>query len=130
MAVDADAIDLPDVVAEVRAAFDAYEAALLANDVTAMDGWFWDDERTVRYGIGEVQHGFAAVAAWRRTTEPVPADRTLTHVVVTAHGPDHAVVSCEFRNGAAPAIGRQMQTWVRTGDGWRVVAAHVSMLSP
>jgi hypothetical protein len=26
-------------------------------------------------------------------------------------------------------VGRQMQTWVRFAEGWRVVAAHVSVIN-
>jgi ketosteroid isomerase-like protein len=123
------ALDDASVVAEVRAAFEAYEQALLANDVGAMDTAFWDDERLVRYGIGEIQHGYGEVAAWRATATPVPANRRHERVGVTAFGPDLAVVSLEFRNGDAPSSGRQSQVWARLGDGWRVVHAHVSVLT-
>lgn len=129
MAIGPDDLDEPGVLAEVRAAFEAYEAALLGNDVEAMDDWFWDDPRTVRYGLAEIQHGFAAISAWRRAAAPVPADRRVVGVRITAHGADVATVTCEFRNGDDPTTGRQSQTWVRTPAGWRVVSAHVSMLA-
>ena len=116
------------VEAEVRAAFEAYEQALIANDVAAMDAAFWDDERVVRFGIAEIQHGFEEVAAWRATATPVPTSRRHERIVVTAFCADLAVVSLEFRNGDASAVGRQSQVWARLSGGWSVVHAHVSML--
>ena len=116
------------VVAEVRAAFEDYERALVANDVATMDAAFWDDERVVRFGIAEIQHGFASVAAWRAAATPVPADRRHDRVTITAFSRDLAVVSLEFRNGASPVAGRQSQVWARLAPGWQVVHAHVSML--
>lgn len=113
---------------EVRAAFDAYEAALVANDVDAMDRWFWSDDRVVRFGIADVQHGFTEVAAWRRTATPVPTTRRLFRVDVVAFGPDVAVATCEFRNGDDRQLGRQTQVWARTAAGWRIASAHVSMI--
>jgi hypothetical protein len=121
------AIDRPGTVAEVRAAFDEYELALVANDVAAMNAWFWNDERVVRYGIAEEQYGGAAVATWREDATAVPADRQLTRVRVTVFGDDVAAVDCEFRNGDDTAIGRQSQTWIRVDDAWRIARAHVSM---
>ena len=110
--------DEPEVVAEVRAAFEAYERALLANDVAAMDGAFWDDPRVVRFGIAEIQHGFAEVAEWRSTATPVPTDRHHERVTITAFGRDLAVTSLVFRNGDASATGRQSQVWARLAGGW------------
>jgi hypothetical protein len=133
-ALDASGVDRPDVVAEVRAAFEAYERALVANDVAELDQWFWDDPRVVRYGIAEQQYGSDAIRAWRGTTDPVPADRRIERVVVLAVGDDSAVVSCEFTDGDRRRVGRQTQTWARVGDraagaaSWRVVAAHVSVI--
>jgi hypothetical protein len=127
-------VDRPEVIAEVRAAFEAYERALVANDVAELDRWFWDDPRVVRYGIAEQQYGSETIRAWRRRTDPVPADRRIEHVVVVAVGADSAVVSCEFTDGDRARIGRQTQTWARVGDrtagaaSWRVIAAHVSVI--
>ncbi len=120
-------IDGPDVVAEVTAAFEAYEAALLRHDIAEMDRWFWDDPRVVRFGIADHQYGAAEVAAWRRTTTPVPADRTHRRVTISAFGRDSAVAHLLFSNGDSPTWGRQTQVWVRFPDGWKIVAAHVSM---
>ena len=113
---------------EVRACFEAYEQALLANDVDAMDAWFWDDPAVVRFGISECQYGPTEIAAWRRATHPVPADRRHVHTTVVAHGDDLAVVTLEFANGERPGRGRQSQVWARTPAGWRIVHAHVSVI--
>ncbi len=118
-----------EVAAEVLAAFEAYEQALLANDVAELDRWFWDDARTVRYGIAECQYGAEAVAAWRATAEPVPADRRIGPVVVQPWSDDLATVDCEFRNGDRPGVGRQSQLWRRFPEGWRIVRAHVSVIA-
>jgi ketosteroid isomerase-like protein len=122
-------IDLPEVVAEVRAAFERYEAALVANDVPALNALFHDDPRTIRYGGGENLYGHAEIEAFRAARSPVGLARTLTKTVITSYGRDHAVASTLFRRRSAPGkIGRQMQTWVRFAGGWRVVAAHVSLI--
>jgi len=117
-----------DASAEVAALFDAYEEALVANDVEAMDAAFWDDPRVVRFGIAEVQVGIEAIRQWRRTANPVPKDRRITsrHVLVLA--PDVVAVDITFRNGDAPGLGRQSQTWQRIDGTWRIVRAHVSMI--
>ena len=127
-------INQPEIVAEVAAAFDEYERALVANDIDTMNELFWDAPDVVRYGIGEVQHGGAAIRAWRASCEPVPASRRLHRTVVTTFGRDHATVSTEFTSDAKSLLGRQMQTWVRLGSadgrwgGWKIVAAHVSLI--
>ena len=126
---DAMDIDLPEVVAEVRAAFDRYETALVSNDVNALDGFFRDDPRTVRYGVNENLYGFAEIAAFRAARSPVALGRKLSRTVITTYGRDFAVASTLYERPSAPGrVGRQMQTWVRFPDGWRVVAAHVSLL--
>jgi ketosteroid isomerase-like protein len=112
----------------VHAAFLAYEDALMRNDVAEMDEWFWPDERLVRFGLADMQHGAREVAAWRRTSPGVPSNRAHERVTVTAFDADTAVVALEFRNGSSPEIGRQSQLWRRTDRGWRVVHAHVSMM--
>jgi hypothetical protein len=119
-------IDRADVVEEVARAFADYEQALVAQDHAALDRWFWDDPRVVRYGIREVQYSHAAIAAWRPRSPHVGDDRTLRNTVITAFGPDHAIVATEFFRPGGTAVGRQSQTWARLADGWRVVHAHVS----
>jgi hypothetical protein len=122
-------IDLPEVVAQVQAAFDRYEQALIANDVASLDAMFHDDPRTIRYGGGENLYGFQAIEAFRAARSPLGLARTLSKTVITTYGRDHAVASTLFHRASAPAkIGRQMQTWVRFAVGWRVVAAHVSLI--
>ncbi|UOK70041.1 oxalurate catabolism protein HpxZ [Ancylobacter polymorphus] len=122
-------IDLPEVVAEVRAAFERYERALVANDVAELDALFWDDARTLRYGGGENLYGIAAIRAFRAARSPAGLERTLDGTVITTYGRDMAVASTLFRRETAPGrVGRQMQTWMRTPEGWKVVAAHVSVI--
>jgi len=133
MAVSMSELNRPDVVAQVTAAFDAYERALVDNDIATMNALFWSTPQTVRYGIAEVQHGGEAIQRWRETCEPVPRSRRLHRTVVTTYGDDHATVSTEFTSDATLLLGRQMQTWVRfdTGGafgGWTIVAAHVSLI--
>jgi hypothetical protein len=124
-------IDLPEVVAEVRAAFDRYEQALTANDVETLDAMFRDDPRTVRYGVGESLYGYAEIKAFRAARSPVALGRTLSKTVITTYGRDFAVASTLYARPSAPGkTGRQMQTWVRFAEGWRVVAAHVSLIDP
>jgi hypothetical protein len=123
-------INLPDVVAEVNAAFVEYERALIANEIETMNALFWNATETVRYGIAEIQHGGNAIRQWRETCAPVPASRKLHRTIITTFGTDFAIVSTEFTSDTTPLIGRQMQSWVRIGDGikWKIVAAHVSLI--
>jgi Protein of unknown function (DUF3225) len=122
-------IDLPEVVAEVRAAFARYEQALVTNDVTVLDATFHEDARTIRYGTNEILYGFAEIAAFRAARSPVGLMRRLTKTVITTYGRDFAVASTLFRRETMPGkVGRQMQTWVRFPAGWQVVAAHVSVV--
>ena len=122
-------IDLPDVVAEVKAAFAGYEKALMENDVAALNALFRDDPRTIRYGAAEILYGHAEIAAYRAARSPVGLARTLSRTAITTFGRDFAVAATLFHRPTAPGkVGRQMQTWVRFADGWRIVAAHVSMI--
>jgi hypothetical protein len=122
-------IDLPEVVAEVREAFDAYEVALVNNDVAALDRLFHDDPRTIRYGGGEILYGYDAIKAFRGARSPVGLGRTISQTVITTYGREFATASTLYeRPSAAGKIGRQMQTWVKFPEGWRVVAAHVSLI--
>jgi hypothetical protein len=123
-------VDLPDVVAEVTAAFERYEQALVSNDVAVLDSIFRDDPRVIRYGVGENLYGYQEIAAFRAARSPAGLARTLSKTVITAYGRDVAVASTLFhRASMAGKIGRQMQTWVRFPEGWRVVAAHVSVIA-
>jgi hypothetical protein len=122
-------VDLQDVVAEVRDAFTLYEKALTSNDVAALDGLFRKDQKTLRYGIGENLYGHEAIAAFRAARNPAGLMRNLAKTVITAYGRDTAVASTLFYRASAPdKVGRQMQTWIRFAEGWRIVAAHVSII--
>src|SRR5262249_16939648 len=122
-------IDLPNVVAGVKAAFARYEKALMENDVAALDAIFHDDPRTIRYGGTENLYGYGEIAAFRAARSPAGLARTLSKTVITTYGRDFAVASTLFERASAPGkIGRQMQTWVRFAQGWQVVAAHVSLI--
>jgi hypothetical protein len=121
--------DLPEVVAEVRAEFERYEKALVSNDVATLDTIFHKDPRTIRYGGSEILYGYAEIAAFRAARSPAGLARTLSRTVISTYGRDHAVASTLFHRPSVPGkIGRQMQTWVRFKEGWRVVAAHVSLI--
>ncbi|HZV21659.1 MAG TPA: oxalurate catabolism protein HpxZ [Hyphomicrobiales bacterium] len=122
-------IDDSEVVAEVRAAFERYEEALISNDVTALNSLFRNDPRTIRYGVGENLYGYDEIKAFRAARSPIGLDRRLDRTVITVYGKDFAVASTLFyRDGAPGKVGRQMQSWVRFPDGWRIVAAHVSII--
>ncbi len=122
-------IDLPEVVAEVTAEFQRYEKALMENDVATLNAQFHHDPRTIRYGGGENLYGHAEIAAFRGARAPAGLARTLSRTVITTYGRDFAVASTLYDRPSFPGkIGRQMQTWARFPQGWRIVAAHVSMI--
>jgi hypothetical protein len=122
-------VDLPEIVAEVTAAFEHYERSLVSNDVAALDALFHDDFRTVRYGATENLYGHDEIKAFRGARSPVGLMRALSKTVITTYGRDFAVASTLFRRGTAPGrVGRQTQTWVRCKEGWRVVVGHVSVI--
>jgi hypothetical protein len=123
-------INIPEVLAEVEAAFARHERALVGNDVTVLEELFWDDARTIRYGAGENLHGMEEIRAFRRARSPVGLARRLERTVITTFGLDLATACTLFLRDSAPGrIGRQSQTWVRLpGLGWRIVAAHVSSI--
>jgi hypothetical protein len=113
----------------VKAAFAQYEQALIANDVDALNETFRDDPRTIRYGMAENLYGYAEIVSFRVGRAPVGLARTLDRTVITTYGRDFATASTLFERVTVPGkIGRQMQTWVKFPDGWRVVAAHVSLI--
>ena len=122
-------LDLPEVVAEVATEFERYEKALVSNDVATLDAIFRKDPRTIRYGGGENLYGYAEVAAFRAARSPAGLARTLAKTVISTYGRNHAVASTLYYRTTMPGkVGRQMQTWVRFPEGWRVVAAHVSVI--
>jgi hypothetical protein len=122
-------INLPDVLAEVTEAFARYEAALTSNDVEALNALFWTGAPTIRYGIAENLYGPGEIAAFRAARSPAGLARSLSRTQITTYGRDMAVAAALFHRASAQGkIGRQMQTWVRMPEGWRVVAAHVSLI--
>jgi hypothetical protein len=121
--------NLPGPLAEVEAAFVRYEAALVSNDIATLDELFLDAPETVRYGIAENQYGNEAIRAFRALRSSGGLGRRLAGTVITTYGHDTATASTLFYRASAPGkVGRQMQTWIRTEDGWRVAAAHVSII--
>src|SRR3984957_17991643 len=122
-------VDLPDVLAEVAAQFARYEKALVSNDVAVLDELFRADARTLRYGIGENLYGYDAISAFRAARSPAGLMRKTAKTVITTYGRDTAVASTLFYRDSLPGrVGRQMQTWVRFPEGWKIVAAHVSII--
>jgi Protein of unknown function (DUF3225) len=122
-------VDLPDVLAEVTEQFARYEQALVSNDVAVLDALFRPDPRTLRYGIGENLYGYDAIMAFRAGRSPVGLMRKTAKTWITTYGRDSAVASTLFyRDALKGKVGRQMQTWVRFPEGWRIVAAHVSII--
>jgi Protein of unknown function (DUF3225) len=122
-------INLPDVMSEVKAAFMRYEQALVSNDVATLDELFLNSDRTIRYGMGENLYGTAEIAAFRAGRPSVGLERTLERTVITTYGRDMATAWTLFRRASlGTRIGRQSQVWMRTPAGWRVTAAHVSVI--
>jgi hypothetical protein len=123
-------VNLPAVVAEVEAAFARYEDALVNNRIDVLDELFWPSPATVRYGVSENLVGIEAIRAFRAARPSAGLARTLAATVITTFGHDFATAMTEFRRAGSDRVGRQSQTWVRFAAGWRVVAAHVSLLAP
>jgi ketosteroid isomerase-like protein len=121
-------VNEPDVLAEVTAAVDAYETALMTNDVAALDGFFRDAPETVRYGVAENLYGFEAIAAFRIGRSGGSPQRSRLRMEITTFGRDFAVANVEFQREGAKRTGRQSQAWVRAETGWKIVSAHVSLL--
>jgi Protein of unknown function (DUF3225) len=122
-------VDLSEVLAEVTEQFARYEKALVSNDIAVLDELFRDDARTLRYGIGENLYGYDAITAFRAARSPAGLMRKTAQTVITSYGRDTAVASTLFYRDSAPGrVGRQMQTWVRFAEGWKIVAAHVSII--
>ena len=122
-------VDLPDVLADVTAQFERYEKALVSNDIAVLGELFRNDARTLRYGVGEILYGYEAISAFRAARSPIGLGRTTDKTVITTYGRDTAVASTLFYRDSLPGkVGRQMQTWVRFPEGWKIVAAHVSII--
>jgi hypothetical protein len=122
-------VNIPDVQAELEAAFACYEAALIANDIETLNRLFWDSPLTLRYGVSELQYSHDEIARFRRERGAIAQQRTLRNTRITTFGQDYGVANTEFVRQGSNRLGRQSQTWVRTDDGWKIVAAHVSFLA-
>ncbi len=120
--------NLPDVVAEVRERFEAYETALIEKDVDVLDATFWNSPHTIRYAMAEHGYGFDEIHAHRVARPPGPGIKeSRRRLEILTLGRDYAVVNLEFKVRGKDLIGRQSQTWARFPDvGWKVVGAHVS----
>jgi 1-carboxybiuret hydrolase subunit AtzH-like protein len=121
-------INIPDVVAELSAAFDAYERALIANDIETLNRSFWNSPHTLRYGVRELLYGHAEIAEFRRRRGAVDQRRSLRNRRITTFGRDFGVANTEYIPRGSDKVGRQSQTWVRTECGWKIVSAHVSFM--
>jgi hypothetical protein len=121
-------INIPEVVAEVKAAFERYEKALNANDVEALDSAFWNDPRVIRYSLMDNAYGFEAIHASRLARPKADMTRTISNTVITTFSRDLATANTEFQRVESGRRGRQSQTWARMPEGWRVVSAHVSFM--
>ena len=123
-------INQPEILHEVSAAFARYEDALVNNRVEVLDELFWTNPLTVRYGAAENLYGIDEIRAFRQARPSAGLARTLRRTVITTYGRDFAVASTLFRRVGGNKLGRQQQSWVRFPEGWRVVAAHVSLIDP
>ena len=122
-------INLPDVVAEVTSVVERYEAALVSNDVEVLDTLFWNSPHTLRYGAGENLYGYDEIRAFRAQRSPQGLARQVLRTAITTYGRDFATANLEFQRDGSTRTGRQSQTWMRPPEGWRVVAAHVSLMT-
>jgi hypothetical protein len=122
-------INIPEVLAEVTTQFARYEKAVTANEVEVLDELFWNSPHTLRYGATENLYGYDAIAAFRAGRPSQGLERVILKTVITTYGHDFATANVEFQRTGSTRSGRQSQTWLRTPDGWRVVAAHVSLLA-
>lgn len=121
-------INLPEIVAEVRAVFERYEAALLANDVPVLEELFWRSPHTIRYGVGENLHGWDQISAFRRARKTGAFKRALADTVITTYGRDFATANTLYRREGFDRVGRESKVLMRTAAGWRIVSAHVSLI--
>jgi hypothetical protein len=121
-------VDIPEVLSELVATFEAYETALVTNDIEMLNNLFWDSPATVRYGTREVerQYGHAEIAAFRLKRGAVNQPRILRNQRITTFGRDFGIANTEYLMPGSDKLGRQSQTWVRTESGWKIVSAHVS----
>jgi hypothetical protein len=130
MSGEAIEINAPEVVAELRAIYPLYEAALVTNDVDTLVAFFWDSPLATRFGVMENLHGFAEIASFRKGRSGTNLARTIHRLDIVAFGQNCAQINLEFAREAEGqrVLGRQSQTWVRFAEGWRIISAHISLL--
>ena len=121
-------VNLPEALAELTAAFEAYERALIGNDIEGLNNLFWESPLTLRYGVRELLYSHAEIARFRRERGPVDQRRTLRNTRITTFGRDFGTANTEYIPFGTERIGRQSQAWIRTAQGWKIVAAHVSFI--
>ena len=121
-------INHPQALAELTAAFEAYERALVGNDIEGLNNLFWESELTLRYGVKELLYSHAEIAQFRRSRGPIDQRRTLRNTRITTFGRDFGTANTEYVPFGTERIGRQSQTWMRTAQGWKIVSAHVSFI--
>ncbi|KAA6457600.1 oxalurate catabolism protein HpxZ [Acidobacteria bacterium AB60] len=124
-------INDPAVIAELAALYSRYEDALVTNDVDTLMSMFWDGDQVMRFGVSENLYGPEQLQAFRRGRPAANLARTIERIDIVSFGSDFASITLEFKRDVHNKIvcGRQSQTWVRMPEGWRIVAAHVSLLA-
>lgn len=127
MTAGAEEFDRAATESEIRAEFDAYEAALGANDVERLVGFFWNDPRATRLGSDGGLYGYEQIAGFRRGRDVSDVQRELFEIRIEALSPDFGVATCEYRRIGSGRRGAQSQVWMRRPEGWRIVSAHVSL---
>jgi hypothetical protein len=121
-------VNLPEAVSELTAAFEAYERALIGNDIEGLNSLFRESPLTLRYGVRELLYSHAEIAKFRRDRGPVDQRRTLRNTRITTFGRDFGTANTEYVPFGTERVGRQSQTWMRTPQGWKIVSAHVSFI--
>lgn len=123
-------IDSPAQKKEILDLFIKYEEALVSSDLVALHDFFWDSPLTLRYGVADQQNGIKEITKWRAEQPPLPPGRSLSETRVTTFGENTAVVNTLFQYPSSDQLGRQSQTWIRMAGEWKIVSAHVSVITP
>lgn len=123
-------INDPETIAELQALYPQYEAALVENDVEKLTAMFWSSAHAVRMGLAENLYGIVEIAAFRKGRSPANLARTVNRLDIVTFERDFGSITLEFERTVDSKLvrGRQSQVWVRLPEGWRIVAAHVSLL--
>jgi len=130
MTIPSGQINLPDVLAELHEIYPRYEKALVNNDVETLMAMFWASPFVMRFGAAENLYGHEELEQFRKSRPASNLARTVKRLEIVAFGLDFGSVTLEFERDTDKGLvcGRQSQVWVRLPEGWRIVAAHVSML--